>query len=134
MHFYFAYGSNMHPARMMYRCRDSLYLGAADLQGWQVVPRLYADLQRKQGAICQGALYLVSASDLASLDRYEGSPRIYKRKQVTVLYLGEYINAYTYIMTPETRRKRAGIPYPEHYRRICAEGARYTGIKNVFTL
>lgn len=122
----------MHPARMYRRCRDSVYLGAASLDGWQVVPRLYADIQRKRGASCQGALYLVSDKDLASLDRFEGAPRIYKRKRVTVFYLGEYIQAYTYIMTPETRRKRAGMAYPEEYRRICSAGARYTGITDVF--
>ncbi len=122
----------MHPCRMLHRCPGAAFLGPAELAGWQVVPRLYADIQRKKGAICQGALYLVTRNDIARLDRFEGAPRTYKRVFLEVFFCGAYINAYTYIMTPEARRKRAGMPYPEHYRRICEEGARYTGIKNVF--
>ena len=35
-------------------------------------------------------------------------------------------------MTEPTKAKRDGIPYPEAYRAICAEGARLRRIKNAF--
>lgn len=130
--FYFAYGSNMNVRRMRSRCPDCKYLGAAVLRGFRVVPRLYADLQPNKKSNAYGVLYWVSPADLARLDVFEGYPNTYNRKQYSVYFFDLEICAVVYRMTPETRRKRDGIAYPEQYRKICARGAENAGIKNVF--
>ena len=61
------------------------------------------------------------------LDR--GSDR---RKRVEIESNGGVYPAIAYEMTPETKAVRDGIPYPEDYRIVCATGARYWGIPNVF--
>ena len=40
--------------------------------------------------------------------------------------------AITYEMTEATKARRDGIPYPDAYRQLCAEGARLRRIKNAF--
>ena len=42
------------------------------------------------------------------------------------------VPAFTYAMTPETRKRRDGTPYPDWYRVTCATGARYWGLPNAF--
>ena len=42
------------------------------------------------------------------------------------------VPAFTYAMTPETRKLRDGKPYPDGYRITCATGARYWGLPNAF--
>jgi len=42
------------------------------------------------------------------------------------------VPAFTYAMTPETRKLRDGKPYPDGYRVTCAAGARYWGLPNAF--
>ena len=42
------------------------------------------------------------------------------------------IPAFTYAMTPSTRKERNGKHYPEDYRIVCATGTRYWGLPNAF--
>lgn len=42
------------------------------------------------------------------------------------------VPAFTYAMTPKTRKERDGKPYPDNYRIVCATGARYWGLPNAF--
>ena len=42
------------------------------------------------------------------------------------------VPAFTYAMTPKTRKEREGKPYPDDYRIVCATGARYWGLPNAF--
>jgi len=94
---YFAYGSNMDRAQMRERCPDSSWLGWGYLNdhrlayvGWSerwgggvatVIPH--------RGERVLGFLYFVTPSDLKRLDRYEGVPRVYVRKLVTIRIGGE---------------------------------------------
>ena len=130
--FYFAYGSNMCLRRMRSRCPDCKYLGAAFLRGYKVVPHLYADLTKAKNKTAGGVLYQITEKDLAALDRFEGYPNIYTRKILHVDFCGIEIDAITYIMTQAARKRRAGLDYPDEYRRICSNGAKYAGIYDVF--
>ena len=89
---YFAYGSNMDRAQMRERCPLSRYVG----WGWLGNHRLeyvgqssrwgggVATVVPHRGERVPGYLYFVTPSDLTHLDRYEGVPRIYRRKVVSV--------------------------------------------------
>lgn len=119
---YFAFGSNLNTARMRGRCPSMRVIGKATLPGWRLVERLYADIEPGNGRV-NGILYAISNFDLQALDYYEGAPYVYARRLMTIEYNGDRYLAYTYIMTPDTVKKRNGIPFPERYRMICAVGA-----------
>ena len=63
---YFAYGSNLWWPRMRQRCQTARAWGGATLDGYRLVERLYADIERRTGSHVQGVLYSVTAADIAS--------------------------------------------------------------------
>ena len=130
---YFAYGSNMNPARMRARCPGARWVGTATLRGWRLVERLYADVERSPGSAVRGVLYGLTARDLARLDMCEGWPNVYGSRRVRAWADGlGWRDCMVYVLTDETRRDRAGMPYPEWYRAVCSEGARTNGIPDAF--
>ena len=130
---YFAYGSNLWLPRMRERCPDAWTRGGATLNGYRLVERLYADIEKHAGAHVQGVLYSVTAADIASLDRFEGLAKgVYRRINVKVKYGRRTYDACTYLMTKETRAARRGMRYPAWYRNICSMGAQWHGIEDEF--
>lgn len=130
---YFAFGSNMHPDRMRLRCPGAIALGVARLPGYQLAERLYADLDYAPREEVFGVLYLVSEANVHALDAYEGAPRIYQRLWLEVEFRGEKYIALIYQMTPATKAARHGMPYPEEYRKMCSDGARFNKGPNQFS-
>lgn len=136
---YFAYGSNLNPEQIRRRIPEARAVGRATLKGWRLVERLYADIERSRGSRVEGVLYLVTKTELHRLDLYEGYPNIYNCFKVIVhaelmgsRAIRYRVPAFTYAMTPETRKRRDGTPYPDGYRIVCATGARYWGLPNAF--
>ena len=131
--FYFAYGSNMNPDRIRQRIPFARAIGKAEIRGWKIAERLYADIDREKGGRVEGVLYCLSQSELRQLDAYEGYPSVYDSFMVNA-YLddGHKVKAVTYAMTAKTKAEREGKAYPEDYRIICAVGARYWSVKNSF--
>ena len=133
MFLYFAYGSNMNPARMAKRCPGAIDLGGAVLRNHRVVERLYADIDFEEGADMQGVLYVITEEHLRKLDRFEGYPSVYRRIWVDVEFEDCVYQAVTYEMAWQTKVARDRIKYPEEYRLLCSNGARVHNIKNNFT-
>ena len=130
---YFAYGSNMHPARMARRCPGAITVGVGVLRNHRLTERLYADIDFQEGREVRGVLYLITEAHLRSLDAHEGYPKVYRRMWLDVEFDGIVYQAVTYEMTAETKAARDGRPYPEEYRMLCSEGARIHHVKNGFT-
>ena len=105
---YFAYGSNLLPARLLQRCPTAVPYAPAILPNYHLTERLYADVDYAPGEQVHGFIYLLRAYDVARLDRL------------------------IYEMTPKTKEIRNRLPYPEEYRKICREGANLHRIKNHF--
>ena len=133
MYLYFAYGSNMNPARMAKRCPGAIDLGGAVLRNHRVVERLYADIDFEEGTDMQGVLYVITEEHLRKLDRFEGYPSVYRRIWVDVEFEDCVYQAVTYEMAWQTKVARDRIKYPEEYRLLCSSGARVHNIKNNFT-
>lgn len=132
---YFAYGSNLNPARMRARCPGARFVGTATLRGWRLVERLYADVERAAGGSVRGAVYWLGRADLDALCRYEGAPRVYRCGMVTAWLDGRgWADCLTFAMTGRTRAERDGRPYPGWYRAVCSEGARARGIRDDFAV
>jgi gamma-glutamylcyclotransferase (GGCT)/AIG2-like uncharacterized protein YtfP len=100
-HPYFAYGSNLNLKGMASRCSDSEQVGRATLDGWALTFRGVADIERRAGARTFGALWLISESDLESLDAYEGYPGLYRREVVRVQSAFGEVAALTYVMNKD---------------------------------
>lgn len=130
---YFAYGSNMHPARMARRCPGAVTVGVGVLRNYRLTERLYADIDFQEGGEVHGVLYLITPRHLRSLDAHEGYPKVYRRMWLDVEFDGVVYQAVTYEMTAETKAARDGLPYPEEYRQLCSAGARINHVKNGFT-
>ena len=84
---YLAYGSNMDLAQMKVRCPGARLLGAGRLDGWRLLfkgsgPGAYATIEREAGKHVPVLLWRVTAEDEKSLDRYEGFPDFYYKRQI----------------------------------------------------
>ncbi|MEA4922836.1 MAG: gamma-glutamylcyclotransferase family protein [Eubacteriaceae bacterium] len=119
--FYIAYGSNMDIRQMKYRCPDSELLGSTVLDGWELLFKgsysgSYATIERKKGSKVPALIWAISDQDEDNLDRYEGCPTFYYKRNLDVsLSGGRKFEAMVYIMHEE---RELGIPSPEYYQCI----------------
>jgi gamma-glutamylcyclotransferase (GGCT)/AIG2-like uncharacterized protein YtfP len=98
---YFAYGSNLDPEAMAWRCPDAEPRGRARLSDWALTFRGVADIERLPGARTHGVLWTISARDLRRLDRYEGYPRLYRRELLAVATEQGVVEAIAYVMNDD---------------------------------
>ena len=77
---YFAYGANMHPENMRYRCPDAHPICSFFLQDWQLKFYSHATIEPKKGAVTPGVLWSITDDCEQALDYFEGFPRYYTKK------------------------------------------------------
>lgn len=97
--YYFAYGSNCHVSSMLSRCPAATQIGKAVLNHHKLVFRSVADIQTSSENSVQGALWTITSDCEIALDRFEGFPRHYIKRQVLVIHdeLGE-LDAMVYVL------------------------------------
>lgn len=108
--FYFAYGSNMNPARMAARGLRWQVACAASLprHGLRFNKRAadrpncaYANIVFAPSETVEGVLYeLVGSSEVAKLDDFEGTPRLYSREIFLLQTAEGVIPAWVYVANP----------------------------------
>jgi len=123
--FYFAYGSNMSRRQMRQRCPSARFNGAALLQGWTLKERLFADIDRRKGAMVHGVAWEVTERCVRSLDIYEGvSCGLYQKEKVSItLENGSNVKALVYQETPQAKVERNNDAFTLSYVALCAESA-----------
>lgn len=114
---YFAYGSNMNPARVRARGLAVQRLEAATLPGVRLVFDKQAADHAGSGHAClafdpggrvEGVLYwLAGPDDLLRMDRFEHTPVNYSREIVEVLTAAGTATAWTYFANPAVLRPGA---------------------------
>lgn len=104
--FYLAYGSNCNLTQMEYRCPNATVVGPVTLRNYRLTfngrHRIggVANIRRRNGAEVKGLLWEITPECERSLDRYEGYPHLYEKKNVTVeTQDGQRIKAMVYVMT-----------------------------------
>ena len=125
---YFAYGSNINLGQMEYRCPDASVVGPVVLEGWELLFRRggFATIAPKEGKTVQGLLWSITQSCERSLDRYEGYPRFYDKKMVTVRDSeGRSLSVMAYIM--DDRFREPMLPTESYYNGIL-EGYQQNGL------
>jgi gamma-glutamylcyclotransferase (GGCT)/AIG2-like uncharacterized protein YtfP len=121
---YFAYGSNLDPDQMKYRCPQATPLGTATLPRHRIAFAGYS--HAREGAVATvlpeseattpGLLYRLTLTDLELLDRFEGHPGFYLRSKRTVRdHRGRFQSAWVYQLPSEYPE---GPPANEYFRMI----------------
>jgi len=77
---YFAYGANMHPGQMEWRCPKALAKGAFVLRDWELKFYSHATIECKKGAQVAGVLWEITPDCEQSLDAFEGFPNYYTKR------------------------------------------------------
>lgn len=91
--YYIAYGSNLNVRQMRMRCPNATILGTANLKGWELLFKgsktgSYLTIEECEGGLVPMVIWEVTASDEAALDRYEGFPNFYYKKDIKLQYKG----------------------------------------------
>jgi gamma-glutamylcyclotransferase (GGCT)/AIG2-like uncharacterized protein YtfP len=100
---YLAYGSNLNLEQMGERCPDAAVIGTTVLYDYHLVFRGgrhtgVATIEMKQGAMVPVLLWEITEKCEKALDRYEGHPHLYRKKQLMVNLDGDELVAMAYVM------------------------------------
>lgn len=96
--YYLAYGMNTNLDGMARRCPAAVSLGKVILKGHKLVFRTFCDVQVDPNFDIECALWSITPECERSLDRLEGFPDFYGKKEVTVSFKGKKIIAMIYYM------------------------------------
>lgn len=127
--YYIAYGSNLNVQKMGMRCPNATVIGTAVLKCWELLFKgsktgFYLTIERCEGGSVPVAIWEVAEFDEKALDRYEGFPFFYYKKEIKVCCrnirtrTNLNLTAFAYIMHEE---RPIGIPNAR-YMHTCFEG------------
>ena len=134
MKYYAAYGSNMSVEQMRVRTPDAVIVGTGILKDWRLLFRTFATIKKCKGYSVPVLVWKISEQDEKNLDRYEGYPQFYVKRNLKIYvtglngnHFGE-VNAMVYIMTKKASDTRSINPIPsEHYYLILHSGYKRFG-------
>jgi len=127
--YYVAYGSNLNVRQMLMRCRSARMIGTSSIKNYRLMFKgsqtgSYLTIEPSPGSEVPVGVWEVSETDERALDRYEGYPNFYYKKEMMLPITGirtgkvRQRKAFVYIMHEE---RRLGIP-SEYYLQTCIEG------------
>ncbi len=127
--YYIAYGSNLNIRQMRMRCPSARIIGTSELKGYELLFKgsktgAYLTVEKKDGSSVPVGVWEVTAEDEKALDRYEGFPTFYYKKELTLPITGirtgkiRQRRTFMYIMHEE---RPIGIP-SVFYVQTCLEG------------
>ena len=132
--YYIAYGSNLNVRQMTMRCPTARIIGTSEIHNYRLLFKgsktgSYLTIEPEKGCSVPVAVWSVTDQDEWELDRYEGFPSFYYKKELELPITG--------IKTGKVRRRKVfvyimhedrpfGVP-SSFYMRTCAEGYRYFG-------
>ena len=115
---YLAYGSNLNVAQMQRRCPTARVVGTAEIKDYELLFKgsmtgSYLTIEKAEGKAVPVAVWEVKKQDEIALDRYEGYPSFYYKKEMEIEYTGivthrkRKVKALVYIMHED---RPLGIP------------------------
>jgi len=115
--FYIAYGSNMDERQMAYRCPTARLVGKSEIVGYGLLFKgtktgAYATIEPKTGSRVPVLLWEIEEEDERNLDRYEGFPAFYYKKNLKLEFNGGKKTAMVYIMD---EKRKPGVPSRGYY-------------------
>lgn len=137
--YYIAYGSNLNIPQMRMRCPGARIIGTSVIEGYRLLFKgsrtgSYLTIEPQEGASVPVAAWEVGAENEAALDRYEGFPAFYYKKEMELTLKG--------IKTGKLRRRKVfvyimhedrplGVP-SGFYMETCRQGYRSFGFDEAF--
>ena len=132
--YYIAYGSNLNVRQMTMRCPTARIIGTSEIHNYRLLFKgsktgSYLTIEPEKGCSVPVAVWSVTDQDEWALDRYEGFPSFYYKKELELPITGiktgkvRRRKVFVYIMHEE---RPFGVP-SSYYMRTCAEGYRYFG-------
>ena len=137
--YYIAYGSNLNIPQMRMRCPGARIIGTSVIEDYQLLFKgsktgSYLTIEPKDGAEVPVVIWEVTETDEKALDRYEGYPNFYYKKEMTLDVTGiktknmRRRDAFVYIMHEE---RELGIP-SWYYVNTCLDGYRAFGFEEKY--
>lgn len=130
-YFYFGYGSNMNLKGMKNRCPETHFLiNKARLSGYELffIKSGVANIKENENVEVWGVLYKIKEECLKILDRYEGYPTFYQRREVEVEKNSEKIKTLVYII-----EKNFSVGKPSQgYLNTILEGAKENNLPQTY--
>jgi hypothetical protein len=138
-YYYIAYGSNLNINQMKYRCPTARVVGTAYLKDYQLLFKgsksgSYLTIESKVDSVVPVGVWSVTDEDILSLDRYEGYPSFYYKKEMDVEVVGIKSGrlyrkkCFVYIMHED---RPLGIP-SKSYVSTCLEGYKAFRFNNLY--
>lgn len=132
--YYIAYGSNLNISQMRMRCPGARIIGTSVIEDYQLLFKgsktgSYLTIEPMEGAEVPVVIWEVTETDEKALDRYEGYPNFYYKKEMNLDITGiktkkvRRRDAFVYIMHEE---RALGIP-SGFYVKTCLDGYRAFG-------
>lgn len=127
--YYIAYGSNLNVRQMRMRCPSARIIGTSVLKDYELLFKgsntgSYLTVEKKSGISVPVAVWEVTAEDEKALDRYEGFPNFYYKKELTLPIKGirtgkiRKRRVFVYIMHEDRPIGIPSIPYMQ----TCIQG------------
>lgn len=137
--YYVAYGSNLNIHQMKMRCPGARIIGTSVIENYQLLFKgsktgSYLTIEPKDGAKVPVAVWEVTRTNEMALDRYEGYPNFYYKKEMILNVKGIVTGkmrrrtAFIYIMHEE---RVLGMP-SSFYVKTCLEGYQAFGFDERF--
>lgn len=111
MMYYLAYGSNLSVAQMAWRCPHARMVGTAEIEGHRLAFRTHATIEPCVGRRVPVLVWEIDEEDERSLDRYEGFPHYYVKRDFDVRLEpfgdpegSERVTAMAYVMVQGSKR------------------------------
>lgn len=122
---YMAYGSNLNKYQMQFRCPKASVIGKSTLPDYRLVFRRgVLTIEPAEGFEVPVGIWDVTGSDIAKLDRYEGVPTFYYKREFMVRNNdGEMVRVFGYVMHDKFWLERPSATYME----TCLQGYRDFG-------
>ena len=137
--YYIAYGSNLNIRQMRMRCPSARIIGTSEIPDYELLFKgsktgSYLTIEPKKGSRVPVAAWEVSAEDEQTLDRYEGFPTFYYKKEMLLPIKGirsgkiRRRNTFVYIMHED---RVLGVP-SNFYMQTCLSGYKSFGFDPKF--
>ena len=130
MKYYLAYGSNLNKEQMQMRCPGAKPVGTTVLKGYELLFKgsktgSYLTIEKKRGGKVPVGIWQVSEEHERHLDRYEGFPVFYYKKDIL---LSNGRKAFVYIMHED---RPFGMP-SAYYVNVCRIGYQDFGFDETY--
>jgi len=103
MKLYIAYGSNANHEFMASRCPDAEFITTTTIKNYRLEfhgkeNNSYLTIVPDENSEIETAVWAISETDESALDKYEGFPKLYRKKMLEITINGTSKQALVYIM------------------------------------